>query len=345
MIQMLGFAIHAALAAAVVAQPAVTDRARYLMGTVCRIAAAHPEPGRAAALAEEAFAEIARWEAILSDYDPESELSRLNASAASGPFACSPELFAFLAEGASLAASTSGSFDPTVGALVDLYDVRGAGRWPPAGEVAAALGRTGYRRLEIDPSTRTARFLSQGMRLDPGAMGKGFALDAAAAILRAGGVEWALLDFGGQVLAVGAGPDGCGFPVEVASSGRSIPSRLEIRLRDASAATSANDERGRTPEGKPLGHIFDPRTGEPARGVVSVTVVAPTATLADALSTALFVLGPGEGPALAERAGVKALYTVEESGVLRAHPTPGFGRYFIKQCAGGAPASPALEPR
>jgi len=319
------------------------ERARYLMGTICRIAAEHPLPGRAAPAMEAAFAEVARWESILSDYDKNSELSHLNALAFGAPFTCSRDLLLFLSVSLDLSARTGGAFDITVGPLVDLYDVRNRGRWPAAAEIGAALSRTGWRRLRLDVAASTARFLTAGMRLDPGAIGKGYALDAAGRVLRQHGVRWAVLDFGGQILAVGGGPSRCGVPVEIAAFGRIAPAQGRIFLRDSSASTSGNDERGRIVDGREMGHIFDPRNGAPADRALSVTVVAPTATLADALSTALFVMGPEEGSRAAFDLGIEARFTTMSGGSPYLSSTSGFDRLERESCdaAPFAPPAPA----
>jgi thiamine biosynthesis lipoprotein len=339
----LNIMILTALASGAAAAPpeaAPVERARFAMGTVCRIAASHDEPGAVPRLVESAFAEIARWETILSDYDPASELSALNREASRRAVACSADLFAFLEAAAGLAAETGGAFDPTVGPLVDLYALRRGGRLPSPREIQDALGSVGHRRLILDRASRTARFAAPGMRLDPGAMGKGFALDAAARVLREGGVRWALLDFGGQILAVGGGPGGCGFPVEVAAGGRASGRRIAIRLRDASAATSGNDERGAVVDGAPVGHLLDPRTGLPAAGLASVTAVHASGARADALSTALFVAGFEEGPAAAEALGAAALFVRDGGSGIEARATAAFERLENTTCSGEGTASP-----
>lgn len=312
------------------------ERGRWLMGTRCLVSVGHRDEARAAALAGAALDEIARWESILSDWDPRSELSRLN-SAPPAPFACSPDLFQFLEAATDLARRTGGAFDITVGPLVELWDLRGAGRIPSPAGIARALESVGSGRILLDPLSRTAR-LAAGMRLDPGAIGKGWALDAAAGILRKGGAEWALLDFGGQILAVGSGPDGCGFPVRAAAGGRDVRDAPVLKLRDASASTSSNEERAVPAEGETIGHILDPRTGRPARGLAGVTVVAPGGALADALSTALFVAGADEGARLAEREQVAALFALlDPPGAMRA--AGGFDRLLDRACPETGPAT------
>jgi len=320
------------------ARSGTIERARYLMGTTCTIRAELPE-GAAAGAVEAAFAEIARWESILSDYDPESELSRLDAADPGMPVACSQDLLSWLAGSLRLSAETAGAFDVTAGALVDAYALRRGGRWPSAEDLAEARRATGSSKVALDPARGTVNLTVAGMRLDPGGNGKGIALDAAGDILRARGARWAVLDFGGQILVVGSGPDGCGVPVEVAAFGRDSVEGIVIHLRDASVATSSNDERGLVVDGRPLGHILDPRTGLPATRVRRVTVVAPTAALADALSTAFFVMGPDEAAPVASRLGADALFTSRDGGNPALIPTPGFGRLRRRNCDADRPAS------
>jgi thiamine biosynthesis lipoprotein len=331
------------------ARAGTAERVRYLMGTTCTITADHASRAEAVAAIEAAFSEIARWESILSDYDGGSELSRLNASPKGEPFRCSEDLFRFLSQSLSLSSATAGAFDVTVGPLIDLYALRRGGRWPVAQEISGALRSTGSRLLRLDPAARTATFLEAGMRIDPGAIGKGTALDAAVRLLSNRGVVRAILDFGGQISVLGAGPGGCGVPVEIAAFGRSAPDRTIVYLADASASTSSNDERGLVVEGKPLGHILDPRSGRPAEGVTSVTVVAPAGEIADALSTALFVLGADESGArggsdlspeateAARRFGAEAIVTSLEGTSRTTRSTPGFERLTHDRCAGIPP--------
>lgn len=330
--------------AAVPERAHVVERARYLMGTVCRISALPEGPGDTAAIVERAFDEIARIESVLSDYDPGSELSILNA-AGRGTHRVSIDLASFLESSLAISKVTAGAFDVTVGPLVDLYALRTGGRWPSPDEIRLALRRCGWAKVAIEGTGGEVRFFEDGVKLDPGGIGKGIALDAAARILREEGVHDALLDFGGQVLAVGSGSGGCGFRVDVAIEGREDVLDRPLFLADASASTSANDERGLIVDGRPLGHILDPRTGRPAAAARSVTVVAPTATRADAFSTALFVMGPDEGLEAARRLGVEALFVTETNGAPAIRTTPRFMEFQREPCAGPAPAAPATFPR
>ena len=241
------------------AQDGRAVRVRWVMGTLCEIQA----PGAPAGAIDAAFEELERWDRILSRYKADSELSALNLSAGSGAFRASPDLFAAAKLALSRAEETGGAYDPTVLPLL-------------LGGGPAALPKVGWRKVKLDPAAGTIE-LRAGMGLDFGGIGKGLALDRAGEILKARGVSAALVNFGGQVLAIGAPAGAEGW--EVTLPGRAAP----LILRDASVAVSGDSERP--------GHIVSPFTGLPLRRAGSVAVLAPTASLADGWSTALYVLG------------------------------------------------------
>jgi len=346
----LNISILAALLAGTLAAPpaadadrqaAGTSRARYLMGTRCEGVAYADHEDRAAAALEAAFDEIARLESILSDYRPDSELSRLNRGAFPAPFACSTDLFAFIRVSAGYTNRTGGAFDITIAPLVAAWDMRGAGRIAGGEEIRRALARVGSRRMTLDAERRTVRFDADGMALDPGGIGKGYALDAAARVLRSMGIESALLDFGGQMLAIGAPPGAGAWVVGVAHPLRRDEEALTVSLRDASISTSGNSERGIVVEGRDIGHIVDPSTGAPVATRRTVSVIAGTATEADALSTALLVMGPGEGLAWASEQppGPAAIFLeVDAQGTLLVRATPGAHYNLTPGAATPAPA-------
>lgn len=243
------------------ARAGAVTRAQYVMGTVLEITA---EGGDAERAVTEAFAEVVRWDSLLSLYKKESELSRLNASAAAAPFACSPDVFRALQGALVQARASQGLFNPAV-----LPVLRG-------GKEKLALTR--LEDVVLDARVRTVSFKKEGMGLTLDAYAKGLALDEAAKLLRKRKTA-ALMNFGGQLLAVGAPKGKRGWPVTVAGG-------VALALKDASASTSGNAEQP--------GHIVDPRTGERLLGRPAVTAVAPTGAEADAWSTAQFIAGPEE---------------------------------------------------
>ncbi|MBI4375988.1 MAG: FAD:protein FMN transferase [Elusimicrobia bacterium] len=233
-------------------------RAQYVMGTVCEISAYGPAAPSAAA---QALAEIARWDSVLSLYQEQSEASRLNRLAGDGPFAASQPLWEAVSESLRMARSTGGAFDPTV--------------LPLMRRQAGAEALVGHEKVRLEPGRRI-RFTKPGMGLDFGGIGKGLALDRAAALLRNKGVTAAMINFGGQIYALGAPPGAGGWQARISGLDETI------WLKDASISTSGQSE-------KP-GHIVSPFTGRPVAGR-QVSVILPSAAEADAWSTALFVLG------------------------------------------------------
>ena len=293
-------------------------RARYLMGTVLEIDAVGPGRDRLEAAIAEAFEEVARTEARLSNWRPGSELSRANRAASSEPLRLTPETFFSLERAIALSRETEGAFDPTVGGLTEALGLTGRAPDPAGAELAR--GSIGWRGALLDPASRTLRLSSSAAAIDSGAFGKGEALDRAIARLSRRGAEAARLNFGGQISLLGAetraGRQAGWDRVAVAAPESSRSETCRFRMRDGSVSTSGVSE-------KP-GHLIDPRTGGAATFRGSVTVLAGTGLRADALSTALFVLGPREGLDFANRRGIAALFLVPSKAGWQLLATEGF---------------------
>lgn len=245
----------------------------------------------------EALDLVEQLETQLTVYRDSSEVMAINRSAADGPVPVEAGLFRLLEFSLTLYAATDGAFDITAGPLTKAWGFsRRAGAIPDAATLAETLERVGGQYIELDAEHRTIRFRRPGIELNFGAIGKGYALDRCDELLRAAGIE-NFLWHGGQssVLARGSSADsserdggwlvGVGDPVR---AGRRV---AEIWLRDRALATSGASAQFFRHQGRRYGHILDPRTGWPAEGVLSATVVAPTAAEADALSTAMYVMG------------------------------------------------------
>lgn len=301
-------------------RPESLSRSRFLMGARLTIEASGP--GAAAAI-ETAFGEVERLDKVLSNWRDDSELAALNRQADAHPVVCSPDLAAVVESALHWAGESGGAFDPTVEPLVRRYGLRGAegrlpGIHPEAGAasstgaiespVPAAPGPVGWRHVRFDPARRTLRFDAPGVGLDLGGIGKGYALDAALRILVARGITSALLDFSGQILVHGTGPDDGGWRIGVAGPGdRDRPGEV-LRIASGSLASSGNGERSVVGANGPIGHILDPASGRPAGFTGTVTVLAGDGVTADALSTALFVMGPARGTAWAAAHHLDVVY-------------------------------------
>lgn len=268
------------------------------MGTEFRIVLYAADSLQAQHAAEAAFARIDTLNAHLSDYLPESELNCLSATAGSGqPVPVSDDLWRVLASAQQFSRDTDGAFDVTVGPLTKLwrYAVR-RNTLPPADELAAARKAVGYQALRLDEMTQTATLDKPGMRLDLGGIAKGFAADEALAVLQSFGLNQALVDAGGDLRLGAAPPDALGWEVEIAavdSAGQLV--QAVHYLANAAVAASGDRYRYVEADGVRYSHILDPRTGMGVTHAHLVTVVAPTATAADALASALSVMGAEAG--------------------------------------------------
>ena len=301
--------------AAVPERPAGLERFEYerpLMGTSFRLVFYASAEDTAAEAAQASFSRLEELDALLSDYDSESELSRLGAASAEGAptdwIPLSEELYAVLEEAQALARASAGAFDVTVGPYVRLWRrARRQAQLPSDERLAEARARVGYERLELDPERRAARLLVPDMRLDLGGIAKGYALDEVLVVLRAHGIERALVDGGGDLL-LGAPPPGQeGWSVAV--------EHLEapLMLARSSLCTSGDAYQHVELDGVRYSHLIDPLTGGALTHQRQVSVIATSAMQADALASALSVLAREEGEELARvREAATAVLRLED---------------------------------
>ncbi len=277
------------------------------------------------AAGEEALRLVEELEARLSLFRPASEIALLNACAAREPVRVTPEVFALLQRAQRLHAECGGAFDITVAPLVRCWGFMGGkGRLPGPSEVAEARAKVGMGLVRLDPGDFTVRFVREGVMLDLGAIGKGYAIERAAEVLREAGVTSALLHGGTSTAQAIGSPPGEEFwkvAIETPSPSPDTPPTLLATVPLKDEAMSVSGIRGHCFEagGRTFGHIIDPRSGEPALGAVLAAVVLPSATETDALSTALLTLGRAGHEAIASlRLGMKTLVVSESAGKLEA---------------------------
>ena len=236
---------------------------------------------------------IGQLEDQLSVYQPQSEVSLLNADAPGRWVEVEPRLFELLWLARQMGAATDGGLDITTGPLITLWrQCRTEYRLPTEAELIQARSLVGISKVEFDAERHAVRFPVAGMELNLGSIGKGYALDRAAEMLAGLGMGEFLLHGGkSSLLARGGHNNQLGWPVGIANPLFPEKTLATILLVDAGLSTSGANIQYFRLEGKRYGHILDPRTGWPAEGLASVTVIAPTAALAEALSTAFFVIG------------------------------------------------------
>lgn len=313
------------------------ERGWPVMGTLFRASAAAPESAAARRALEAARSQVFRVDSLMSTYRDDSELSRINRAAGSGRWTGVSAPTARVLEAAlAWARASDGAFDPTAGPLARVWGFhRGEPSEPPPARLDSAARRVGWEQVRYDSARRRVLLERRGMRLDFGAIAKGYALDRALEAMRGAGAEAAMVDLGGNVSVFGPPPRdhrrwrlGIRHPRE--------DGRLAgvVELDSGSTATSGDTEQFFVRDGLRYSHIMDPRTGRPARGVAQVTVAAGHGIHADALATALFVLGPEEGRGLLESPEARRLAPGATAAWIR---DPGADRGFGPEhlaCAG-----------
>jgi thiamine biosynthesis lipoprotein len=249
------------------------------------------------------FDEIDRLEDLLSNYRPTSELSRVSREAGKGPVTTDPETFAFLEKAVELSRRSDGAFDMTVGPLMRAWGFFfNQGRVPSEAELAALRTKTGWRHIKLDAEKRTVYFDNGvSMELDPGGIGKGYAVDRVVSLLRGEGVKAALVSGGSSsIYGIGAPPGEAGWRVNVPDPVRKGATMTSVMLKDMSLSTSACTEKFFLKNGHRYCHILNPHTERPVEDKLQTTVIAPSTTDSDALSTATFVLEPDASAHLIE---------------------------------------------
>ena len=264
------------------------------MGTMFSVVLYGTDRATLEAAAGAAFAEVHRLDRMLSNYEPASEWSEVNRSASRGPVKVSPELFQLLSLCMTYSRQSDGAFDITVGPLMKVWGFfKGEGRLPRAEEVTDALSRVGYRHVRLDPRAHTVQFDRPGMELDPGGVGKGYAVDRMVQVLKRAGVNAALVSGGGSsIYGMGAPPEETeGWRITIRAPSDPHQPAADVSLHDTSLSTSGGYEKFFWARGRAYSHLMDPRTGRPARGTASVSVMAPSTIDSEAWAKPYFVNG------------------------------------------------------
>jgi thiamine biosynthesis lipoprotein len=300
--------------------PHLVERAASAMGSELRLTAWTADDRRAAAAFDAVIAEFDRLDALMSVWRSGSDVLRINAAAGERPVAVSAEVREALTTARQISEWTDGKFDVTFGPLADIWKFDAQNQdnsVPDAASIAARLPLIDYRQIEIDDAAGTVFLRRKGMRVHLGGIGKGYAVERAAAMLRHAGLRDFLIQAGGDLYAGGT-KDGRPWRLGIndprGPAGRTFAT---LDISDGTFSTSGDYARSFIKDGVRYHHIIDPATGRPARGCRSVTIVADNPRLADGLSTGVFILGPRDGMALIERLPhVEAVIVTAENDVL-----------------------------
>jgi thiamine biosynthesis lipoprotein len=263
------------------------------MGTAFTVVAYGRDRARLESAVAEALDEARRLDEMLSNYRPASELSEVNHFAAERPVHVSDEFFALLSACIEYSRESEGTFDITVGPLMKVWGFyKGSGHLPHRVEIRGALDRVGYRNIILDSARKTVRFARPGVELDPGGIGKGYAVDKMAALLKDDRVTAALVSGGGSsIYAIGAPPGETGWKIAIKDPRDQRKTAASVTLRDESLSTSGNYEKFFWAEGRMWSHIMDPRTGYPAMGTLSVSLITPRTIDSEAWAKPYYILG------------------------------------------------------
>ncbi len=269
-----------------------------IMGTRVAVELSHEDPLLARQAMAAVMTEMRRIDTGMSPYKPDSELSRLNQQASVAPMPVSGELFELLERSVGFSLLTRGAFDITFASAGFLYDYRHAVR-PSAAQLAQAVDAIDYRRLVLNPIDHSVYFTRDGVKIDLGGIGKGHAVDRCIALLQGMGIHDALVTAGGDTRVIGQ-RWGRPWHIGVRDPRHADKVVAMIPLQDVAVSTSGDYERFFEADGVRYHHIIDPKTGDSARELQSVTVIGRDSTTTDALSTSVFVLGLKAGLALIE---------------------------------------------
>jgi len=280
---------------------------RLVMGTFARAVVVAEDSNTAKKCIETAFAEIHKVDDLMSDYKSDSEISEVNRNGAKTAVQVSQSTYEVLQRSIEFSKLTDGAFDVTVGPLVDLFRIAKDKQTPPTeDEISQAKSKVGFEKLKLDDQNRTVQFTVEGMRLDLGGIAKGYAVDKAIEAMQTCGAVGGMVDIGGDIRCFGAPPEGRNHwliglqnpNLEKDTTGHNIV--LKLKLTNGAVATSGDYQQFVLIEGKRHSHIIDRKTGTNTEGLSSVTIIADNATDADALATAVSVMGTEKGLKLIE---------------------------------------------
>lgn len=298
------------------------ERDVYLMGTTFRVVLYEENKDKGISDLEAIIQTVEQTENQLSTWIPNSELSRLNDFPAARQFAMSPSLCSLWPKLELWVSQTNGSFDPSVGNLAAVWGIHGSFRIPEKTEISGALENTGFQYLKRNGCILIK---TKAIRIDPGAFGKGEAMDRAIEVAEKRKMAALLIDFGGQLAVRGIPPQHEGWSSSLANPiFRTQESAVKVVLKQGSISTSGGSERDGNIDGKRIGHHLDPKTGYPVDFFGSVAVWRMKALEADMLSTALYVMGPDKGYHWAVQRGLAACFLISKEGKIQIISTPAF---------------------
>lgn len=274
----------------------IHKRVLKLMGSRFEITVVSENEAKANEEIDLAISEISRIEKLISSWDPNSQTSKINKNAGIKPVKVSAELFDLIKRAKSISELTDGAFDISYASMDALWKFDGSmTKMPSEEKIKASVAKIGYKNIVLDPKDQSVFLKITGMKIGFGAIGKGYAADKAKELLMKKGVVAGIINASGDMNTWGQQPDGSEWKVAITNPLNKNNAFALLPIDNEAVVTSGNYEKYVIFNGKRYTHIIDPRTGYPATGIVSATVFAPRAELADALATSVFVMGKDVG--------------------------------------------------
>ncbi|MEZ4828889.1 MAG: FAD:protein FMN transferase [Bacteroidia bacterium] len=312
-----------------------------LMGSRFEITAVANADSTAKHSVDIAIAEISRIERLISEWDSASQTSEINRQAGIRPVKVSWELFSLIRRSNKVSALTGGAFDITFASADRIWKFDGSMKnIPTEEEIQRSVARIGYEKIEINPEDTTIFLPERGMKIGFGGIGKGYAANMARTAMQNAGVTGGLVNAGGDLTCWGQSPTPGGWRVGIANPRSRSQLAAWMEINEMAVVTSGNYERFVILDGKRYAHIIHPKTGWPATGLQSVTIICPDAELADALATAVFVMGQSEGMALVNQLkGVECMMINDQDEIIKSDK---LNMHFYQNPATSATETPEL---
>lgn len=326
------------------ATPKLYEAVEPHMGTLFRIKLYATDEVAARKAFRAAFDRIAELDRILSDYNPQSELSLVTQKAVQRPFEVSDELFAIVSASQQISVDTGGAFDLTVGPLTRLWrQGRRDKKLPAPSAIEEALAHIGFQKIHLHPAGRTIEFDMPGMLLDAGGIAKGYAADEALAVLTRLGIKSALVAASGDLAFSDAPPGTQGWTIGIDSfDSADKPFTRILKLANAAVSTSGDEEQHVTIGGRSYSHIIDPKTGLGLGNNLTVTTISRRGILADPAATAICVLGADKGLAYADKQPDLAVFLLDRTNGKKRELE---SKRFVELVKGLKLSSPGLSRR
>ncbi|MHC4552427.1 MAG: FAD:protein FMN transferase [Planctomycetota bacterium] len=305
---------------------------RQVMGTVARILTLSEDENQARSAIAAAFEAIDRVDELMNDYDPNSMLSQLSLTAVDTPVPVDEELFDVLAAAKQYSRLSDGAFDVTIGPVVKLWRKAKVDETVPTeSELAVARSLVGHENLLLDAEAKTVQFAKPGMSLDVGGIAKGYAIDRAIQALQDAGLAGGMVDIGGDLRCFGTPANRAAYwLIGLQDPKHPDDIMMVLNMNDRAVATSGDYQRFVVIDGQKHSHIKDPKTADSAQSLSSVSIIAPNAMAADALATAVTVLGKEKGMALIEKTDNTEALLIDAAETTQITKTTGAEQYIQK---------------